>query len=59
MTWLTYTGGTALPPSTIRHIVEAVEPLEYDRIYGAWWGKVVPDGRHRTVGNTATNGGVR
>ncbi len=30
-----------LPASTVRRIVDAVEPFEFDRIYGAWWGKVV------------------
>lgn len=30
-----------LPASSVRHIVEAVEPFEFDRIYGAFWGKVV------------------
>jgi hypothetical protein len=30
-----------LPASTIRRIVSAVEPFKFDRIYGAWWGKVV------------------
>lgn len=30
-----------LPVSTVRQIVDAVEPFEFDRIYGAWWGKVV------------------
>lgn len=30
-----------LPASTVRRIVDAVEPFAFDRIYGAWWGKVV------------------
>lgn len=30
-----------LPSASVRRIVDAVEPLEFDRIYGAWWGKVV------------------
>ena len=30
-----------LPASTVRRIVEAVEPFRFDRLYGAWWGKVV------------------
>ena len=30
-----------LPASTVRRIVETVEPYEFDRIYGAWWGRVV------------------
>jgi hypothetical protein len=30
-----------LPASTVRRIVASVEPFEFERIYGAWWGKVV------------------
>ena len=30
-----------LPASTVWRVVETVEPYEFDRIYGAWWGKVV------------------
>jgi hypothetical protein len=30
-----------LPASSVRRIVEAVEPFPFDRVYGAWWGKVV------------------
>jgi glyoxylase-like metal-dependent hydrolase (beta-lactamase superfamily II) len=30
-----------LPASEIRRIVEALEPYEFERIYGAWWGRVV------------------
>lgn len=30
-----------LPSSSVRRIVNAVEPFKFDRIYGAWWGKVV------------------
>lgn len=25
----------------VRRIVAAVEPFEFERIYGAWWGKTV------------------
>jgi len=25
----------------VRRVVAAVEPFEFDRIYGAWWGKTV------------------
>jgi glyoxylase-like metal-dependent hydrolase (beta-lactamase superfamily II) len=35
-----------LDAAAIRRIVAAVEPLDFDRIVGAWWGRVVPgDGR--------------
>jgi glyoxylase-like metal-dependent hydrolase (beta-lactamase superfamily II) len=30
-----------LPASEIRRIVDALEPYEFDRIYGAWWGRIV------------------
>jgi glyoxylase-like metal-dependent hydrolase (beta-lactamase superfamily II) len=30
-----------LPASAVRRIFDTVEPFEFDRIYGAWWGKVV------------------
>lgn len=30
-----------LPASAVRRTVDAVEPFAYDRIYGAWWGKIV------------------
>jgi hypothetical protein len=30
-----------LPASAIDRIVAAVEPFGFDRVYGAWWGKVV------------------
>lgn len=30
-----------LPVSKVRRIVAAIEPYDFERIYGAWWGKVV------------------
>ncbi|SDL00128.1 hypothetical protein SAMN05421823_104109 [Catalinimonas alkaloidigena] len=30
-----------LPASAVRHIVAAVEPFAFDRIYGAWWPALV------------------
>ena len=30
-------------PDTIRRAVKMVEPLKFDVIYGAWWGKVVTE----------------
>jgi glyoxylase-like metal-dependent hydrolase (beta-lactamase superfamily II) len=32
-----------LPAEAIRRIVEALEPYEFERIYGAWWGRVVAE----------------
>lgn len=35
-----------LPASKVRAIVNAIEPYEFDRIYGAWWDlNVVGDGK--------------
>ena len=31
----------SMPNFAVRRIVETVEPYEFDRIYGAWRGKVV------------------
>ena len=30
-----------LPAAAIERIVAALEPFEFERIYGAWWGRVV------------------
>ena len=30
-----------LPAASVRRVVESVELFDYERIYGAWWGKVV------------------
>jgi hypothetical protein len=38
-----------LDAAAIRRIVAALEPFEFDRIVGAWWGRVVPeDAKART-----------
>lgn len=42
-----------LPAATVRRIVEAVEPFEFDRIYGAWWAKVVRDDAKSVVKRSA------
>ncbi len=31
-----------LPESEVRRIGASVEPFEYEAIYGAWWGRVIP-----------------
>ncbi|HVV57143.1 MAG TPA: hypothetical protein VHC45_02185 [Gaiellaceae bacterium] len=31
-----------LPPSVVRRIGVALEPFDFETIYGAWWGRVVP-----------------
>lgn len=43
--WVTfmhsYPNMIPLPASTVRRMVASVEPYAFDRIYGAWWEKVV------------------
>ena len=35
-----------LDAAAIHRIVAALEPFEFDRIVGAWWGRIVPaDGK--------------
>ena len=37
-----------LPPSKVRHLVEAVEPYDFDRIYSPWLERIVmTDGKAR------------
>jgi glyoxylase-like metal-dependent hydrolase (beta-lactamase superfamily II) len=33
-----------LPESAVQGIAAAVEPFEYDAIYGAWWDRLIPAG---------------
>lgn len=33
-----------LPESAVQGIAAAVEPFEYDAIYGAWWDRLIPSG---------------
>jgi hypothetical protein len=37
----------------IQAIVEAVEPYEFDRIYGGWWGRNVMSGAKEAVRRSA------
>jgi hypothetical protein len=30
-----------LPAKRVRQVVAAVEPFQFERIYGAWWDRVV------------------
>lgn len=50
-------GGIALiplPPGTIREIVAAVEPFDFYRIYGGWWGRIVAQDAKQAVARSAT-----
>ena len=42
-----------LPASEIRRIVAALEPYEFDRIYGAWWDRVVAEDGKAAVKRSA------
>jgi hypothetical protein len=42
-----------LPAADVRHIVEAVRPYAFDRIYGAWWGRVVREDAQAAVERSA------
>lgn len=42
-----------LPAPEIRSIVAAVEPYEFDRIYGGWWGRNVMTGAKNAVRRSA------
>jgi hypothetical protein len=42
-----------LNKSAVEHIVAAVEPFEFDRIYGGWWDSVVAAGARSAVKRSA------
>lgn len=42
-----------LPPALVRRVVAAVEPFAYDRIYGAWWDRIIPTGAKDAVARSA------
>jgi glyoxylase-like metal-dependent hydrolase (beta-lactamase superfamily II) len=42
-----------LPPSKVRHIADALAPFAFDRIYGAWWDRVVAAGGSEAVRRSA------
>ncbi len=31
-----------LPATKVRQVARAVEPYAFDRLYGAWWGRIIP-----------------
>ena len=43
-----------LPAAAVERIVAAVAPYQYDRIYGAWWPRVIPEGAKDAVNRSAT-----
>jgi hypothetical protein len=42
-----------LPAATVRDIVARLEQYEFDRLYGAWWGRVVFEDAHNAVRRSA------
>jgi hypothetical protein len=38
-----------LPPREVERIRAAIEPLRFDRLYGAWWDRVIDCDAHRKV----------
>jgi hypothetical protein len=34
-----------LPPDAVDEMAQRLEPWDFDTIVGAWWGRVVPDGK--------------
>jgi hypothetical protein len=42
-----------LPAAKVEAMVEALEPFEFDRVYGAWFGKVVDSDGHDAVRRSA------
>ena len=38
-----------LPPREVERIRAAVEPLRFDRLYGAWWDRVIDRDARRKV----------
>jgi glyoxylase-like metal-dependent hydrolase (beta-lactamase superfamily II) len=42
-----------LPAATVLRMVERLEPYDFDRVYGAWWGRVVAEDGKRAVRRSA------
>jgi glyoxylase-like metal-dependent hydrolase (beta-lactamase superfamily II) len=42
-----------LPAATVRRIADAVAPYTFDRLYGAWWGRVVTTAARAAVQRSA------
>lgn len=43
-----------LPARKVQKIVDAVAPFAFDRIYGAWWQRIVKEGAKTAVSRSAT-----
>jgi len=42
-----------LPARTVTRVAAAADPFEFDRIYGAWWDRVIPTGAKAIVARSA------
>jgi glyoxylase-like metal-dependent hydrolase (beta-lactamase superfamily II) len=42
-----------LPEASVRRIAEALDPYAFETIYGAWWGRVVPEDGKAVVARSA------
>jgi hypothetical protein len=42
-----------LPDAEVQRIAAAVEPFDFDAIYGAWWGRVIPSAAKDVVRRSA------
>lgn len=42
-----------LPPSKVRQIASALQPVPFDRLYGGWHGKIMRTGAHEAVQRSA------
>jgi hypothetical protein len=42
-----------LPAVEVQRVADSVAPFEFDRIYGAWWERVVPSGGKEAVSRSA------
>jgi hypothetical protein len=55
--WVTfmrsYPNYIPLPPDEIRHILQSLEPYEFDRLYGGWFGNDVRQGAKDAVWRSA------
>jgi hypothetical protein len=48
-----YPNKIPLNATSVRRIVDAVEPFQFDRIYGAWWGRIVAADAKAAVARSA------
>lgn len=42
-----------LPAAAVEHVVRAVEPFAYERVYGAWWDRVIEEDGKTAVARSA------